>query len=99
MGSLIHGVQVVSEGFQDAFNVLSVVLKPICAAVEEFAEWFSSIDGGVKKVTDVFSDIQGVIHKVEDAIAPVKWALDAIACIFDKIIQPVLDWITHVSFD
>ena len=91
-------MQVVSLGFEDAFRVLTTVLKPICDVIQEFANWFSSIVDGLKSVTHVFNDIHNVVDKVEDAIAPVKWALDAVKCIFDKLITPVIDWIMHVSF-
>ena len=90
-------MQVVSEGFEDAFKVLSTVLKPVCTVIEDVTSWFSPIADHLKDVTNVFEDVHSVLHKVEDAFAPIKWALDAVKCIFDKVIGPVIHWIMHVS--
>ena len=38
-----------------------------------------------------------MVEDIEDAIKPIKWALDAVKCIFDTIVNPVLNWIMDVS--
>jgi len=88
----------VKKVFKEAFNIISSVLKPAVDAIENFyTSVFQPIFDAIKSVTDVFSEIGNVITKVEDAIAPIKWALHAISCIFEKVVDPIIDEIMNVS--
>ena len=89
--------KVVAQAFHSIWNVVKKILTPVWDAIKEFASWFEDIIGGAKKVLDVFHNVNNVVEDIEDAIKPIKWALDAVKCIFDTIVNPVLNWIMDVS--
>ena len=76
---------------------MSGVMKPVVHVLTKFGEWLKPVLDAVKFVGEVFHDIRVVLDKVVDAIKPIKWALDAAECIFEKVVKPVLDWIMEVS--
>lgn len=78
---------------------MSDVMKPVCSVIKKFGEWLRPVLSAVKFVGEVFHDIRSVIDTVLNAIKPVKWALDAVDCVFEKVVQPVLDWIMKVGVD
>lgn len=78
---------------------MSEVMKPVCDVIHNFGAWLRPILTAVNFVGNVFRDIRSVLDKVLDAVKPIKWALDAVDCIFKEVVQPVLDWIMNVRFD
>lgn len=90
-------IKAVSGGLKAVWDVVKEVLKPLWDDIKSLFEWFDSIAGEAQKVLGIFHDVKDIVDKVEDAIKPVKWALDAVKCIFEKIFKPVLDWIMDVS--
>ena len=87
-----------SGAFEAIYSVLTGTVKAICDAISQFyTNVLQPIFDQLKHVTGVFSQIKNVVDKVEDAISPIKWALDAVECIFKKIVQPVINFIMDVS--
>ncbi len=86
-----------SGGLNSAWDVIKEVLKPVYDTMKKFFEWFASIANEAEHVLSVFHEARETVEKVEDAIKPIKWALDAVKCIFEKIVSPILDWIMKVS--
>ena len=86
------------KAFEEALNVISSILKPAVAAMEDFyTSVFQPIFDHIKSATGVFNEIGKVVGKVKNTIAPVKWALHAASCVFDQVIKPVIDGIMNVS--
>ena len=74
------------------------VLNPILSPIESFAKWFAEeISDSIESAFNVIHKVKDVVDGAENAIKPIKWALDAVKCIFDKIVQPIIDYIMHVS--
>jgi len=91
-------VQEIKCGFEGVVNTIDSVLKPAIDAVDEFfTAVFKPLFDHVKDVIGVFGSIKRVVDKIEHDIAPVKWALHAVSCIFEKIVNPILDAIMNVS--
>lgn len=91
-------MQVVSDGFETVLTTVENVLKPVLSPIESFAKWFAEeISDSVESAFNVIHKVKDVVDDVENAIKPIKWALDAVKCIFDKIVQPIIDFIMHVS--
>ena len=91
-------MQVVSDGFETALTTIENVLKPVLSPIESFAKWFAKeIPDSIESAFNVIHKVKDLVDDAEEAIKPIKWALDAVKCIFDKIVQPVIDYITHVS--
>ena len=89
-------LKAVSGGFSVVVKVLKTLLKPFWDAVKGFFSFFEPIANVANKIFGVFHTIDHWVDVVADAIKPIKWALDAVKCIFDKIINPVLDWLMEV---
>ena len=88
----------ISKGFDDIFELFIKTLGPICHAIAKFLKkHLKPVIDGIKIVTTAFGEMEKVVHHVEDAFAPLKWALDAIEWIFEKIVQPIIDDIMNVS--
>ena len=79
-------------------NVLKTILKPFWDGIKAFFSFFEPIANVANKVFGVFKTINHWVDVVEDAIKPIKWALDALRCIFETIVDPVINWILDVSF-
>ena len=88
--------QAVSSGFNVVVKVLKTILKPFWDAIKAFFSFFEPIANVANKVFGVFHTIDHWVDVVEDAIKPIKWALDAIKCIIEKIVDPIIDWILNV---
>ena len=85
-----------SKGFKVVVNVLKTILKPFWDGIKAFFGYFEPIASVANRVFGVFHTIDHWVDVVEDAIKPIKWALDAIQCIIDKIVKPVINWILKV---
>jgi len=77
---------------------MSEVMKPVCDVIHKFVDWLHPVLAAVKFVGDVFRDIRTVLDEVLDAVKHIKWALDAVDCIFKELMQPLV-WIMKVRFD
>ena len=77
--------------------MIKEVLEPVWDGMKIFFGWFESIMHEAQNVLGIFHKANNTVKKIEHAIKPIKWALDAVKCIFEKIFKPVLDWIEHVS--
>ena len=77
-------------------GVLKTILKPFWDGIKSFFSFFDPIANVANKIFGVFHTIDHWVDVIEDAIKPIKWALDAIKCIIEKIVNPVLNWIMEV---
>ena len=69
----------------------------MCDAIKNFTTIMKPVIDSIKFVGDVFSGMEKVVHEVEHLIAPLKWVLDAIEWVRDKIMEPVINYVMKVS--
>lgn len=66
-------------------------------AYQEIQKVANAVTNGLNTVNGIFEPVLSSFHKIEDAIKPLKWVLDAAACIFDKILKPVINEIMKIT--
>ncbi len=67
----------------------------------DFTSHFSDVVDIAGKVDDAFKKIsflKPILHAIHDALKPVEWAFKAIACVFKKVVKPILDAVIPRSF-
>lgn len=78
-------------------TVVSDFVVMLDDAVKSVADKLSGALSSLNSIDSVLGPIGHAMQKVEDAIAPVKWALDAASCIFNKVFKPVIDEVMKVT--
>lgn len=65
-------------------QIISKQFKPVIQVITGTESVFSTL-------SDIFKPIADAFHAIVNAIKPLQWVLDAVACIFNKILKPVID--------
>lgn len=90
----------IKQGVEDAFEPLAHGLQTIESMLDHLGESFQSTFQGIKdtlehsvlgSVIDTLSVISHSASSIIEGIAPVRWALQAIAWVTDHIFKPVID--------
>ncbi|SFQ79706.1 hypothetical protein [Hymenobacter arizonensis] len=106
--ALMNTFNSVQQDLGHALNALNPVIAAAQTAVHDLSGVLSSIQqavgGGVgsaltdiKSAADALAPLNSGFHRMEEAIKPLAWVLDALACIFDKILKPVIDLIMQAT--
>jgi hypothetical protein len=66
-------------------------------AFQQVKKTAADVLSGLQYIENVFRPIRDGFNKVLHAIKPVKWALDALRWIFDKVVKPVIDKILQAT--
>jgi len=90
-------IEPVINAVDDITSIISDFVKTIENAVATVGDTIGSALKSLESVDEILSPIKTTISKIEDAIAPVKWALDAASCIFDKVFKPVIDEVLKIT--
>ena len=106
LSKILAGLKQTKEAVNSALKPVMEIIR----AIQPFVDWIKSafanviqeiknvVDGvlkGLKSVGQIFTPITNTFDEILNALQPVKWALEAVACLFEKIVQPVLDWIMN----
>ncbi|GCA63035.1 hypothetical protein KIPB_007451 [Kipferlia bialata] len=85
-------------------DCLSTVMKALQPIIQFLNKMFSELGDGAKAVLatlkkggDMLRPITEGFNKVMHAIAPVRWALEAVSCIVNKVLMPVINKILEVT--
>jgi archaellum component FlaC len=98
----------VQEDLGKALDVFTPVLKTADKGVKEFTTALDAIKkvmgsdvedvlGALNSAAKALTPISNGFHRMEDSIKPLAWVLDALSCIFNKILKPVIDAIMHAT--
>lgn len=77
------GVKALTTVFDDIMSAMGTAGRDALAAVEGAANALHPISDG--------------FNRMVDGIKPLKWVLDALACVFNKILKPVIDAIMKAT--
>lgn len=98
----------VQKDLGTAINVINPVLTVADTAIKDLTKVLNAITNAMGTgIQDVLDDIKSAVkffqpisngfQKLEHAIKPLAWVLDALACIFNKILKPVIDAILKAT--
>ncbi|MFD1344781.1 hypothetical protein [Litorisediminicola beolgyonensis] len=77
------GVKDLTKVFQDIMHAMGQAGRDALTGIEDAAHALQPISDG--------------FNRLVDAIKPLKWVLDALKCVFDKILKPVIDAILKAT--
>ncbi|MGH8698465.1 MAG: hypothetical protein ACREVS_18415, partial [Burkholderiales bacterium] len=79
-------------GFLDAITqVVDAVVAVLGSVYDAIKRSAQVAVAGLHQIESIFQPIEHAFNAVANAIKPIRWALDAIAFIFDKVVKPVID--------
>jgi exonuclease VII small subunit len=87
--------------FADGLLAIQSAIQPLANALQ--AAYSAMGSAAEKAISDLQSagnllmPISSGFQKVLDAVAPVRWALDALDCIMNRIVMPVVNWVLEVT--
>ena len=108
LNDLLQDFATVQTDVGAALAAFDPAITAIGAAVAAVASVLTAISNGIGTAgADALKVVQGVLSvtqpiydgfmRVENAITPLKWVLDALECIFNTILKPVIDFILEVT--
>ena len=86
--------------FEQALTVISSSLAYVqdwCTRLKEKTKNIAGVINAFQSVGEIISPISNAIKKVLDAIAPIRWVLQAAACLIDKVLTPVINLVLRVT--
>ena len=98
----------VQQDLGDALTELNPVISSVDTGIKALTKALDDIKkamgsevtavlDGIKSAANALKPISDGFHRMEHAIKPIAWILDALACIFDTILKPIIDFILHVT--
>jgi hypothetical protein len=108
LADLLNTFNDVQKSLGAALNKLNPVINAADTGVKDLTTVLNTIKKAMgSRATDVLNDIKSAanaitpisdgFHRMEEAIKPLAWVLDALSCIFDEILKPVIDLIMHAT--
>lgn len=94
LGTALSKLNPVITGVDDGVKALTTVIDDVKNAM---GGDITALLDGIKSAAKGLAPISNGFHRVEDAIKPVAWILDALACIFDTILEPIIDLILDAT--
>ncbi|MEX0289000.1 MAG: hypothetical protein AB3N14_07795 [Flavobacteriaceae bacterium] len=94
LGEVLDKLNPVLTGVDDGVKALTKVLNEIQKAMGDDV---TKVLNGIKDAATHLKPISDGFHRVEEAIKPLAWVLDALACIFDTILKPIIDAILDAT--
>ena len=82
---------------KDLGIAISGIDQALGKAFQDVKSTAAAILSGLKEIEKFFRPIQVGFNKILHAIKPVKWALDALNFIFNKVVKPVIDAILKAT--
>ncbi len=106
--NVLNGFNKVQDDLGKALSVLNPVMKVADTAVKDLTSVLSAITNAMgTNLQDVLNNIQDAVKifqpitdgfkKLENAIKPLAWVLDALSCVFNKILKPVIDAVLEAT--
>lgn len=97
----VTGILAPVAGFiEDLRLAMGAIDKVLGKAFQTMKDTAAGILKGLHDIEKVFRPIRDGFNKIINAIKPVKWALEALSFIFDKIVAPVINKVlkaTHLD--
>lgn len=84
------GIRAVETGITTLTGVFDTVMAEMGHAGHDALAAIEGAVGFLRPISDGF-------NRLVDAIKPLKWVLDAVACIFNKVLKPVIDAILRAT--
>jgi len=81
----------VAEFIKDLGKAIGAIDQVLGKAFQEVKNTAVSVLNALRSIENVFRPIRDGFNKILHAIKPVKWALDALSFIFDKVVKPVIE--------
>ncbi|NDW11781.1 hypothetical protein D0T50_02620 [Bacteroides sp. 214] len=107
LNELIDHLKKIENAASIPINELDKLLNEIDNVTNAIEEECNKIKGNTKELASGIEKIGNVIKIIEpiarvlntiiDAIAPIKWVLNAIGCLIDKILKPIINAILEVT--
>lgn len=96
IGSAEESVSDIAGVYQDFCGIMNDI-KAKCQEMESKIAGIKTVISSIEKISGFLSPIGNAVEKIINAIAPIKWVLQAAACLINKILSPVIDAILKVT--
>jgi hypothetical protein len=88
--NLDPAIRAVGTGIKDLTSVFNKIMDAVGDAGKDALAAVEGAAHAMQPISDGF-------NRLVDAIKPLKWVLDAVSCVFNKILKPVIDAILRAT--
>lgn len=81
----------VANAIDDISKVVGEFATELEKAIDEVQDKVGGAIASIEHASSILSPIHEAVKILNDALSPVMWAIDAVECIFEKIIMPIVD--------
>lgn len=95
-----NAVRLPIQQFDESLVTVSASLTSIrdwCNELKRKTKGITQIAQAFQSVSNIISPIGNAIKKILNAIAPIRWVLQAVSCLIDKVLTPVVNAILKAT--